>query len=441
MSFVPPPLALPPLLDLTLGQLLHETARKYPDQDAVVYVDRDYRLTWRQFDELTDELAKGLMALGIRKGEKVAVWATNVPFWVALMFATAKMGAILLTVNTAYKRNELKYLMTNSEAENIFIINGFRDSDYIEILYALAPELRTMERGAITSRTFPFLKRVCFLGVEKHRGMYSIPEIMGLARTVSDEELQARQATFTCHDVVNMQYTSGTTGFPKGVMLSHHNIVNNGYSIGQRQRFSGQDKLCIQVPLFHCFGCVLAVMACVNHGTTMVFTEVFNPITSMTSIEQEKCTAIYGVPTMFIAILEHPLFAKFDFSSLRTGIMAGSVCPTQTMRQVTEKMYMRQITSVYGLTESSPGMTQTDVTDPLHYRVTGVGRHSPTSRSSGRSRNGRGGAPRHHGRTVLPRLQQDEGLLQESRSHGPMHRRKRLGSLRRSRCHGRSTAT
>ena len=368
---------VPPLRDLTLGELLKETASKYPDQDAVVYVDRDYRLTWQQFDELTDELAKGLMALGIQKGEKVAVWATNVPFWVALMFATAKMGAVLLTVNTAYKRNELKYLLTNSDADNIFIINGFRDSDYIEILYDLAPELRNMQRGAIRSETFPHLKRVCFLGVEKHRGMYSIPEIIGLARTVTDEELKARQATFNCHDVVNMQYTSGTTGFPKGVMLSHHNIVNNGYSIGQRQRFTSKDKLLIHVPLFHCFGCVLGVMACLNHGTTMVFTEVFDPVKSMMSIEQEKCTAVYGVPTMFIAMLEHPLFAKFDFSSLRTGIMAGSVCPVQTMRQVTEKMYMKHITSVYGLTESSPGMTQSDVDDPYHYRVESVGKAFP----------------------------------------------------------------
>ncbi len=368
---------VPPLRDLTLGDLLKETASKYPDQDAVVYVDRDYRLTWQQFDELTDELAKGLMALGIQKGEKVAVWATNVPFWVALMFATAKMGAVLLTVNTAYKRNELKYLLTNSDADNIFIINGFRDSDYIEILYDLAPELRNMQRGAIRSETFPHLKRVCFLGVEKHRGMYSIPEIIGLARTVTDEELKARQTTFNCHDVVNMQYTSGTTGFPKGVMLSHHNILNNGYSIGQRQRFTNKDKLLIHVPLFHCFGCVLGVMACLNHGTTMVFTEVFDPVKSMMSIEQEKCTAVYGVPTMFIAMLEHPLFAKFDFSSLRTGIMAGSVCPVQTMRQVTEKMYMKQITSVYGLTESSPGMTQSDVDDPYHYRVESVGKAFP----------------------------------------------------------------
>lgn len=368
---------VPPLRDLTLGQLLNETASKYPDQDAVVYVDRDYRLTWQQFDELTDELAKGLMALGIQKGEKVGVWATNVPFWVALMFATAKMGAILLTVNTAYKRNELKYLLTNSEADNLFIINGFRDSDYIEILYDLAPELRTMQRGAIKSETFPHLKRVCFLGVEKHRGMYSIPEIIGLARTVSDEQFKARQATLSCHDVVNMQYTSGTTGFPKGVMLSHHNILNNGYSIGQRQRFTNKDKLLIHVPLFHCFGCVLGVMACMNHGTTMVFTEVFDPIKSMMSIEQEKCTAVYGVPTMFIAMLEHALFPKFDFSSLRTGIMAGSVCPVQTMRAVTEKMYMKQITSVYGLTESSPGMTQSDVDDPYHYRVESVGKAFP----------------------------------------------------------------
>ncbi len=366
-----------PLFDLTMGQLLAQTAAAHPDNEAVVYVDRDFRLTYAQFDRLTDDLAKGLMALGVQKGEKVAVWATNVPYWVALQFATAKMGAILLTVNTNYKRNELKYLLTNSECENIFIIDGFRDSDYIQILYDLAPELRTMERGRIKSSTFPHLKRVLFLGHEKPRGMYNIPEVLGLARMVTDEEYAARQATLHPDDVVNMQYTSGTTGFPKGVMLTHKSVVNNGYWIGQRQRFSPKDRLCLTVPLFHCFGCVLGVMACVNHGVTMVIVEAFNPVSVMSSIDQERCTAVYGVPTMFIAMLEHKLFDKFDFSCLRTGIMAGSPCPIQVMRQVMDLMYMKEITICYGLTENSPVMTQTTPDDPLHYRVESVGKALP----------------------------------------------------------------
>ncbi len=365
------------LRDITLGQLLDEIVSKYPDNEAIVYVDRDFRLTYKQFGALVDDLAKGLMALGVAKGEKVAVWATNVPYWVALQFATAKIGAILLTVNTNYKRNELKYLLSHSESENIFIIDGYRDSDYIQILYDLAPELKTMQRGAVKSATFPHLKRVLFLGPEKHRGMYSIPEILGLGRIVTDEEYLARQAALDPHDVVNMQYTSGTTGFPKGVMLSHHSILNNGFWIGERQRFTHKDRLCLPVPLFHCFGCVLGVMAAVNHGATMVILEAFNPIQVMASVDQEKCTALYGVPTMFIAVLEHKLFDKFDYSSLRTGIMAGSPCPTEIMRKVMDKMYMKEITICYGLTENSPVMTQTTPDDPLEYRVSSVGKALP----------------------------------------------------------------
>jgi len=363
--------------DITLGQMLDATVAAHPDSEALVYVDRDYRLTWRQFADQVDGLAKGLMALGVQRGEKVAVWATNVPHWIALQFATAKIGAVLLTVNTSYKRNELKYLLQNSEAENIFLIDGYRDSDYIQILYDLAPELHTQERGRIVSETFPYLKRVLFLGQEKHRGMYSIPEITGLGRTVPEQDYLARQAGLSPQDVVNMQYTSGTTGFPKGVMLSHRSIANNGFWIGERQRFTEKDRLCLTVPLFHCFGCVLGVLAAVSHGTAMVVLETFNPVQAMTSVEEERCTALYGVPTMFIAILEHKLFPKFDFSSLRTGIMAGSPCPVQTMRQVIETMYMREITICYGLTENSPVMTQTTPDDEFRYRVESVGRPMP----------------------------------------------------------------
>ncbi|MBF0480997.1 MAG: AMP-binding protein [Desulfovibrionaceae bacterium] len=363
--------------DITLGQMLDATVAAHPDGEALVYVDRDYRLTWRQFAEQVDGLAKGLLALGVQRGEKVAVWATNVPHWIALQFATAKIGAVLLTVNTSYKRNELKFLLQNSEAENIFLIDGYRDSDYIQILYDLAPELRSQERGRIVSETFPHLKRVLFLGQEKHRGMYSVPEITGLARTVPEPQYLARQASLSPDDVVNMQYTSGTTGFPKGVMLSHRSIANNGFWIGERQRFTEKDRLCLTVPLFHCFGCVLGVLAAVSHGTAMVVLETFNPVQAMTSVEEERCTALYGVPTMFIAMLEHKLFSKFDFSSLRTGIMAGSPCPVHTMRQAIESMYLREITICYGLTENSPVMTQTTPDDEFRYRVESVGRPMP----------------------------------------------------------------
>ena len=365
------------LQEKTLGQLLDETIAKNPENDAVVYVDRDYRQTWTQFGQTVDTLARGLMALGVRHGEKVAVWATNVPYWVALQFATAKIGAILLTVNTSYRQSELTYLMQQSETENIFLIDGFRDHDYIQTIYELIPELRLQPRGLLKSARFPHLKRVMFLGAEKHRGMYSMPEILGMAAMVTDQEYEARKAETSPYDVVNMQYTSGTTGFPKGVMLTHVNILNNGYWIGKNQNFSSVDKVCLPIPLFHCFGCVLGVMACVNHGATMVFLESFNALQAMAAVDQERCTALYGVPTMFLSILEHKLFPRFDFTCLRTGIMAGSVCPEHLMRKVVDEMNMREVTICYGLTEGSPVMTQTTIHDPLELKVTTVGRHMP----------------------------------------------------------------
>ncbi|CCO22853.1 AMP-binding protein [Maridesulfovibrio hydrothermalis] len=365
------------LREITLGGLLDEAVEKWPDNEAVVYVDRDFRLTYREFGELVDELAMGLMALGIKKGEKVAVWATNVPYWVALQFATAKIGAILLTVNTFYRTTELEYLLKQSECENLVIIDGFREIDYLQTTYELIPELRTQERGYLKSEKFPDLKRVFFLGQEKHRGMYSMSEVVNLSSVVSDEEFEERQATLDPHDVVNMQYTSGTTGFPKGVQLTHYNIGNNGYWIGRNQDFQPGDRLCLPVPLFHCFGCVLGVLAAVNHGTTMVILEGFDPLLVMASIDQEKCTALYGVPTMFIAILEHKFFEKFDYSSLRTGIMAGSPCPVEVMKKVMDKMSMKDITICYGLTEASPVMTQTRMEDDIVRRTESVGRAMP----------------------------------------------------------------
>jgi len=364
--------------EITLGRILAETVAKYPNETAVAYVDRGYRQTWKEFSATVDDMAKGLMAMGIRKGEKVAVWATNVPHWVALQFATARIGAILLTINTNYRSAEIDYVLKQSDCENIFIINGYRDANYLEILNELIPELKTHERGKLQSSRYPCLKRVFFLGPEKHRGLYSMPEVMSLAVATSDEEYQARQASLSPHDVINMQYTSGTTGFPKGVMLTHINIGNNGYWLGAGQNFSHKDRICIPVPLFHCFGCVLGVMACVNHGAAMVFVETFNPVDVMMSIEMEKCTGVYGVPTMFIAMLDHKLFNKFDFSSLRTGIMAGSPCPVKTMNDLIEKMNMNEVTIVFGLTEASPGMTQTMYNEPsIQKKCETVGKAMP----------------------------------------------------------------
>ncbi len=365
------------LREITLGQLFDEAVERYPENEALVYVDRDFRLTYREFSHVVDQMARGLLALGVQKGEKVAIWASNVPHWPALQLATAKIGAVLLTINTNYKKHELAYLLRQSEAENIFIIDGFRDTDYVQTLYELVPELRTQPRGYLASKEFPHLKRVFFLGQEKHRGMYSLTELLALNGMVTDGQYLARQSGISPHEVVNMQYTSGTTGFPKGVMLTHYNILNNGYWVGENQKFTHLDRICLPVPLFHCFGCVMGVLGAVSHGSTMVILEGFNPLLVMTAVQAEKCTALYGVPTMFIAVLEHRLFSRFDFSSLRTGIMAGSPCPVKVMRQVMDKMNMREITICYGLTESSPVMTQTRTEDDLRKKTETVGRAMP----------------------------------------------------------------
>jgi fatty-acyl-CoA synthase len=365
------------LRSLTLGQILDDAIAKHPDNDAVVYADRDFRLTYREFGEVVDQVAKGLMALGVDKGEKVAVWATNVPYWVVLQFATAKIGAILLTVNTAYRMTEVAYVLEQSDSENLFLIDGFRDTDYVQTIYDLVPELKTHQRGFLKSARFPYLKRVFFLGQEKHRGLYSIPELLALSAVVSDEQYRARQASLDPQDVVNMQYTSGTTGFPKGVMLTHYNIGNNGFWIGEHQRLTHKDRICLPVPLFHCFGCVLGVLAAISHASTLVILESFDPVQVMIAVEQERCTALYGVPTMFIAVLEHKLFSKFNFSTLRTGIMAGSPCPIQVMRQVIEKMHANEITICYGLTEGSPVITQTRTDDDIRRKTETVGRAMP----------------------------------------------------------------
>ena len=355
---------LPITREYTLGQLLDQTIARCGENDAVVYADRDFRLSWFQFGEEVDKLARGLMTLGVKHGEKIALWATNVPHWVVLMFAAAKIGAVLLPLNTNYKSKEMDFALKQSDTENLFIIAGYRDCDYVKVINELVPELKTQPRGELQSATYPHLKRVFFLGEEKQRGMYTLDEVKALADETPFTDYLARQAQCKADDVVNMQYTSGTTGFPKGVQLTHRSIANDGFWIGACQNLSCRDRVCIPVPLFHCFGCVLGVMSCVNHGSTMVFLEKFDPVQVLMSIEKEKCTATYGVPTMYIAILDHPLFDKFDLSSLRTGIMSGSACPVHRMQQAQTKMFMREITNPYGLTEAGPVMTMTRYFEP-----------------------------------------------------------------------------
>lgn len=365
------------LWEITLGDLLDKMAEQLPDQDCVIYTDRPFRKTYREFRDLVNLTAKGLLKLGIKKGDHVSIWATNYPQWLITMFATAKIGAVLVTVNTNYKIFEVEYLLRQSDTHTLILIDGFKDANYIEIINQLVPELRGRKPGTWQSKDFPCLKNIIYIGEKQHDGMINWDYLYELGQSVSDEELLQVQKSLDVYDVVNMQYTSGTTGFPKGVMLTHYNIVNNGKAIGDRMKFTHKDRLCIPVPLFHCFGLVLGVMASVTHGTSMVIVEYFSPLKVLEAITTEKCTAVHGVPTMFIAMLEHPEFKRFSFPHLRTGIMAGSPCPVKVMRQVQDEMNLKEITIVYGLTEASPGCTQTTTDDPLEARVSTVGRAFP----------------------------------------------------------------
>ncbi len=365
------------LLDYTLGELLEKWAFDTPEKEFMVYPDRNLRFTYAQFNKRVDNLAKGLLYIGVKPGDKVGIWAKNVPDWTTFMFATAKIGAILVTVNTSYKLSELEYLLKNADVNTLCLADGYRDSDFVKMIFDLVPELKEQARGELKSEKFPELKNVIFIGQEKHRGMFNTAELILLGNHVDDLDLESIKETIGCHDVVNMQYTSGTTGFPKGVMLSHHNILNNGFATGQCMKYTSDERLLVCVPMFHCFGCVLSLCAVLTHGATLVFNEEFDPLMVLASVQKEKCTALNGVPTMFIAELNHPMFDMFDLSSLRTGIMAGALCPIETMNQVMTKMHMKDVIIVYGLTESSPGMTATRTHNSPEVRSTTVGFEFP----------------------------------------------------------------
>ena len=360
------------LIDYTFPQLLDRICEEFPEQYAFRYTTLDYTRTYPEFRDDVDTFARALIAMGVKRGDHVAIWATNVPAWYITFWATVKIGAVLVTVNTAYKIHEAQYLLTQSDTHTLVMVDGYKDSNYIEIINGICPELAESKPGELNSKVLPMLKNVITVDSE-NPGCFTWESANALAEKVPVEEVYARAKQVRKDDVCNMQYTSGTTGFPKGVMLTHYNVVNNGKAIGDCMDLSTEDRMMIQVPMFHCFGMVLAMTASVTHGVTMSPIPAFSPRLGLDCINKEKITCFHGVPTMFIAMLNHENFEKTDFSYMRTGIMAGSPCPIKVMEEVVEKMHMPEICITYGQTEASPATTMSKTTDPLELRCTTVG--------------------------------------------------------------------
>lgn len=365
------------LIHKTIGDLLDEKANQHGEREAVVYPEYGLRWTYDEFRSICNLAAKGFMKLGLSKGHHLAVWATNHPEWVVTQFATGKMGAVLITVNTNYRTRELEYLLSHSDTETLVLEESVRGVSYVDMLMEICPELKDAKPGQLRSKRLPRLKNVILLGDRRYPGMFSWQDILEMGKEVSDEELAERQKSLDPDEVINMQYTSGTTGFPKGVMLSHYNIVNNARNVAECMNLRDDDRLLIPVPFFHCFGCVMGTLASVSVGATMVPLTRFDAGTAIEAVEREKCTGIHGVPTMFISELNHPNYKKADLSSLRKGIMAGSNCPIELMRKVTQEMGVTELTIAYGQTESSPVITQTRTDDPLEVRIETVGKPLP----------------------------------------------------------------
>ncbi|MDP9455383.1 MAG: AMP-binding protein [Actinomycetota bacterium] len=369
---------------LTVGGLLDLVTQRRPEQDALVYVDRGLRYSYREFNEVVERCARALISLGLHKGDHVAVWGQNVPEWVTLQFATGKIGAVLVTVNPAYRARELRYVLEQSDAAALFLTKGVKGADFVEVLKGAVPDLVSEPRdgNGLDAEGLPYLKNVVLMGegaeaVERTPHLTSWASFIKDGEGVSEEALRERQASLSADEVINMQYTSGTTGFPKGVQLTHSNIVKNAFYIGECMDLGPEDRVCIPVPFFHCFGCVLGTLNVVTHEGTMVPVESFDAEGVLKAVHEERCTALLGVPTMFIAELDHPDFEKYDTSSLRTGIMAGSPCPIEVMKKVVNVMGADEITIAYGQTESSPVITQTRTDDPIERRVSTVGRVHP----------------------------------------------------------------
>lgn len=363
---------------LTIGQVLRQTAERFPDSDALVFPQFNTHLTYREFDQQVDAVARSLLALGLQHGDHIAIWATNWPQWVLLQFASARIGVVLVCINPAYRSSELAYVLKQSDAQVLFLIDTFRSSDYYAMVHEAVPELAASAGRTLSSPHFPRLKRVVSIAPQSSPGMLDWATFLKNGETVPATALIESAAQLRPQDKINIQYTSGTTGFPKGATLTHRNLLLNAYYIGECLHFTERDRLCIPVPFYHCFGCVLGTLTASLRGTAMVIPfEHFQPQATLDAIEHQRATAVYGVPTMFIAMLDDPTFAGRDFSSLRTGIMSGSPCPIEIMRRVVSEMHASEITCGYGLTENSPIITLTTTTDPLELRVSTVGKPIP----------------------------------------------------------------
>ena len=367
-----------PLIYRTIGNALQVTAETYPEQEALVVCHQDVRWTYQELNRRVDDFAAGLIALGFEPGDRVGVWAPNCAEWVIAQFATARAGLIQVNINPAYRTHELEYVLNKVSCKGLITANRFKSSDYIAMLQELAPELNSAEPGRLSAPGLPHLKAVIRLGEEETPGCYNFDDIPARAGAVEKQQLGKLAAVLQPDDAINIQFTSGTTGSPKGATLTHFNILNNGYFVGEAMNITEQDRVCIPVPFYHCFGMVLGNLNCITHGAAMVIpNDGFDPALTLATVSAETCTALYGVPTMFIAELELPDFSDYDLTSLRTGIMAGSSCPIEVMKQVVTEMNMTEVTIAYGMTETSPVSFQSSTDDPVERRVSTVGRIHP----------------------------------------------------------------
>ncbi|MBJ6132039.1 AMP-binding protein [Ochrobactrum sp. Q0168] len=366
------------LIGDTIGNHLDRIARQYPDRPAVVVRHQNIRLTYAELNACVDALATGLLAIGLRPGERVGIWSPNNLEWILSQFATAKAGLILVNINPAYRAHELEYVLAKVECAALILAPSLKTSNYLDILRSIVPEIDSARPGHLVSERLPALRCVIRLGAEQTEGMMNFDAVAAAGDEAARDELQQLSEELQFDDPINIQFTSGTTGSPKGATLSHHNILNNGFFVGEAMRLTEQDRLCIPVPFYHCFGMVLGNLACMTHAACMVIpNDSFDPLLTLQTVQDEQCTALHGVPTMFIAMLDHPEFATFDLQSLRTGIMAGSPCPVEIMRRVIHEMHQSEITIAYGMTETSPVSFQSSTNDPLERRVSTVGRIHP----------------------------------------------------------------